>query len=311
MITISIQVSGDAWNNRNEVEQQLSTLPPDTHIMLDLNSEGPSLHYIGVVELFNKYNFNVSITKWSNGIEQVPFTRYFCNKQSHFYPMALHYWTEEIANDSTAEFKFGLFLGRSTNERNRILYDAVHCWPGQFLLSKMPNSHNESRTVDNNDIIDQWINSCPIPSLQGYTIQDQYRIPELSTGEMMSSLINDYYHKFNIELVCETYTRGHTFFPTEKTVRPMIGNKPFIVYGPKNFLNNLRLQEGFQTFGHLWDESYDELEGPDRWKAISKLLDNLTLLSQCEWQTLVEQTYKITQHNRTILKKIIDDRKKL
>lgn len=300
MITIPIQVSGDAWNNREQVEQQLDTLEPHTSIMLDLCSEGPSLHHLGVVDLLAQYDFNVSVTRWSNGVETVPFRRHFCNSQSHFYPMSRHYWTEEIINEPTAEFQFGLFVGRSTPDRDRILYDAVHSFPGKFLLSKMPNKYNTSIS---------WVDS--IPSLQGYTIQDQYKIPELSTGQMMLSLIQEHYSRFNIELVCETYTRGDTFFPTEKTVRAIVGNKPFIVYGPCGFLNNLKKYEGFQTFGNLWDESYDQLEGQQRWQAMFKLIDSLLSLDSKQWADLVRQSSVITQHNRNILKKIINDRKKL
>lgn len=308
MITIPIQVSGDTWNNRSDVEQQLAALPPNIQIILDLCSEGPSLHYIGVIELLSKYNFDVSITRWSNGVETVPFSRQFCNKQSHFYPMAIHYWGNEITNDPCTEFKFGLFLGRNTPERNRILYDTVHQWSGQFLLSKLSN--NFQRDI-NNDFLEQWVNSCAVPSLQGYSIQDQYQVPEISTGKMMSSLIKDHYSKFNIELVCETYTLGDAFFPTEKTVRPIVGNKPFIVYGPKDFLNNLRSTEKFQTFGELWDESYDLLEGLPRWNAITQLIDKLSSMSESQWADTIRRASAITQHNRTILKNIIDARKKL
>ena len=311
MITIPIQVSGDVWNNRLEVEKILKTLNPGAEIMLDAHSEGASLRHLGVVELFEQYNFNVSITRWSNGVETVPFRRHFCNSQSHFYPMAIHYWSEEKYNDPCAEFQFGLFLGRSTTERDCILYDAFHRWPDRFLLSKMPNLHDKLQKLNSNDTVENWINTCPVSSLQGYTIQDQYKIPELSTGQMMSTLIKDHYPRFNIELVCETYTLGDTFFPTEKTVRPIVGNKPFIVYGPKGFLSNLRSTERFRTFGDLWDESYDQFEGRRRWDAICYLIDQLSALPESQWIEIIHRASVITNHNRSILKKIIDDRKKL
>ena len=98
---------------------------------------------------------------------------------------------------------------------------------------------------------------------------------------------------------------------TEKTIRPIVGNKPFIVYGPRNFLNNLKLHEGFQTFETVWDESYDNFEGTARWCAIKELINYLLELSSTQWQELIHKTESITQHNRAVLKKIIDDRKKL
>jgi hypothetical protein len=50
--------------------------------------------------------------------------------------------------------------------------------------------------------------------------------------------------------------------------------KPFLVYGPKNFL--ARLQDlGFKTYNNYWDESYDKLEGPQRWQAMQLVIDDI------------------------------------
>ena len=43
-----------------------------------------------------------------------------------------------------------------------------------------------------------------------------------------------------------------------------MGNKPFIVYGPKGFLSNLRSTERFRTFGDLWDEVVQLVRIDDR-----------------------------------------------
>jgi hypothetical protein len=321
MITIPIQVSGDIWNNRADVEQQLNQLEPGQRIMLDLCSEGPSLVKLGVTELISKYNLDVWITRWSNGIESVPYTRSYCNSNSHFFSMSWHYWIDEIQNTAPTEFRFGLFQGRGCPSRNRILYDAFHKWPGQFLLSKMSSLHGDkwgakqsphSKSLENanewfkdHEQAAQWFDTDPVGSIDNHVIQDQYRVPEVSSGDMARSLFQ-HYPRFNIELICETYTLGDTFFPTEKTIRPMVGNKPFIVYGPANYLNNLK-KDNFQTFSNLWNESYDQYEGLARWQAIKKLINELAQLSDSQWQNIITQAAKITQHNRTIVRKKIRD----
>lgn len=320
MITIPIQVSGDIWNNRRSVKDLLDQTQPGQEIMLDLCSEGPSLRRLGVTDLIDQYDLNVSITRWSNSVEQVPYRRIFCNANSHFFPMSYHYWVDEIDN-GPAEFRFALFQGRSCPSRNRILYDTAHLWPGKFLLSKMRSLHGdpwEIRAPEGSaktEIIEQWfddvepvrtwIEHCPIESIDHRIVQDQYKIPEVSSGEMARSLFQ-HYAKFNVELVCETYTVGDTFFPTEKTIRPMVGNRPFIMYGPVNYLNNLK-QRGFQTFDNIWDESYDQLEGLERWKAIVNLINELSHLTDQQWHDLIKQTLTITQHNRTIVRQMIRD----
>lgn len=160
---------------------------------------------------------------------------------------------------------------------------------------------------DDIDFVRMWFDNCPISSIDNRTVQDQFVVPEISSGEMARSLLQ-HYHRFNVELVCETYALGKTFFPTEKTVRPMVGNRPFIVYGPINYLNNLQRQ-GFQTFDSLWDESYDCLEGPQRWHAIRQLIDQLISMPQAQWNQILRQSKQITKHNRTIVRQIIHDRK--
>jgi len=321
MITIPIQVSGDLWNNRSSVKDTLDQLSPGQHIMLDLCSEGPSLRKLGIVDLLDQYELQVSITKWSNSIEQVPYRRVYCNSSSHFFPMSWHYWTDEIPNIVPAEFRFGLFLGRSCISRNRILHDVAVNWKDHFLLSKMASLHGDpwgEKFPAGSVVVEQmqdwfddveyartWLSNCNITSIDNHVIQDQYRTPEISSAEMARSLMQ-HYPRFNIELVCETYTLGDTFFPTEKTIRPMVGNRPFIIYGPQNYLGNLQ-QRGFQTFGNLWDESYDQLEGTARWQAISTLVESLISLPSNHWAEIINQCVKITQHNRQIVRKMIRD----
>jgi hypothetical protein len=152
-----------------------------------------------------------------------------------------------------------------------------------------------------------WLEQCPVTSIDNHSVQDQFAVPEVSSGNMARSLLR-HYHQFNTELVCETYTLGETFFPTEKTVRPMVGNKPFVVYGPANFLNNLR-QRGFETFHDVWDESYDQYEGPQRWHAIQRLIEHIVSMSDSEWSQILEQCQEKTVHNRNLVRKMIRDLK--
>ena len=62
-----------------------------------------------------------------------------------------------------------------------------------------------------------------------------------------------------ISVVAETLDDNRIFFPTEKTGKAMLSNKPFIVLSSKNFLQNLR-KIGFKTFHPVIDESYDEID---------------------------------------------------
>ena len=62
-----------------------------------------------------------------------------------------------------------------------------------------------------------------------------------------------------ISVVAETLDDNRIFFPTEKTGKALISNKPFIVLSGQHYLKNLR-SIGFKTFHPVIDESYDEID---------------------------------------------------
>lgn len=108
------------------------------------------------------------------------------------------------------------------------------------------------------------------------------------------------YCNFLIDIVAETFTTGNSFFITEKTIRPMLLKKPFIMFGSKNYLEYLR-QMGFRTFGDFWNEEYDGYEGPNRFKKILELLDTLALKSRDELEKMYwDMTYTL-DHNYNLL----------
>jgi hypothetical protein len=101
-------------------------------------------------------------------------------------------------------------------------------------------------------------------------VQDQY---DASAPDTNRSLLQ-FYDRFQIELVAESMTRGPSFFPTEKTVRPIVGCRPFLIFGCRHHLHYLR-NNGFRTFDTLWNEDYDELEGAERWHAIKEVIEHV------------------------------------
>jgi hypothetical protein len=55
---------------------------------------------------------------------------------------------------------------------------------------------------------------------------------------------------------------------TEKTLKPMLCKKIFIVAGPRGVLSHLR-SKGFKTFDDFIDETYDSISNPnDRFFAV-------------------------------------------
>jgi hypothetical protein len=113
-----------------------------------------------------------------------------------------------------------------------------------------------------------------------------------------------HYRDFFIEVVCETYTSGFTFFPTEKTIRPILGLTPFIVFGPQGYLSNLRSRYGFKTFSAWWDESYDDTQNYERVQKMYSLIDHIDSLSDTELTAMYNDMSEVLEYNHNRLNEI-------
>ena len=81
---------------------------------------------------------------------------------------------------------------------------------------------------------------------------------------------NSYY-----SIVAETtFSNVYSQF-TEKVAKPIIARRPFVAFCGRHYLKNLR-SLGFQTFGRVIDESYDEIDDDQqRWEAAWKQVELL------------------------------------
>jgi hypothetical protein len=315
MIRIPIRVAGDQWCNRSEVVELLQTVDKHSYITLDAGAEGASLHRLGIVKTVLDSGVDsarVTVANWPNAVEVIPFCREVHHITSHFFwHHSLHCIDGKFANQTPN--LFGLFVGRRTVSRCKILYDVFKQYKEVSCLSLMndrnPVPWEVNRFVDVEQLSDwvdhssmpefiAWWSAPPIGSIDGHSINDQYRAGNNTNQDLLTQ-----YNKFDLEIVCETYCYGDAFFPTEKTVRPIAARKPFVTFGPVHFLKRLR-DMGFRTFGDFWDESYDESEGVDRWQKIQQVLQHFVREKQ-QNTTLIKELNTVTKHNRTHLNEIV------
>jgi len=301
MITIPVAVCGDDWVNRDQVKDLLYNSDHVEPFVLDLLAEGPSLYALGVVDVILKYLYRsnrspaeVSVTNWSNNVESIPFERRNRHLLSHFFWMSKNY-QPQVINHRTTEFLFGYFVGRRTVPRCVMLQEIQQHYPQKFLLSlmntvadfKMSGLEPLSEWTNPAEF-NHWWHHASIPSLDNVSVRDQFR------GVNTNGSLLQWYPKFDIELVAETYTHGNTFFVTEKTVRPIVAGKSMLIFGPANYLARLR-DLGFQTWHSIWDESYDTQTGPARWQLMQQVVKDLTSRNQ---DTLYQQCADIVAHNQ-------------
>lgn len=303
MITIPVKVCGDHWLNPEEVSEQLGQAH-NHDVVLDLHAEGPSLRALGVTDVIDAANIDprrVYVANWHNMLENCAFARLHQPRISHFFWMSEKYSMGNIKADAGAK-TLACFVGRITIPRAVMLWDLQTRLQDHCLVSLMHGHGTPRETIDTwqewlpdtRDDFDLWWQGRNITSLDQHWVQHQYQ-----QGYNTNRDILEHYTKFKIEVVAETYTRGETFFPTEKTVRPLSAGKPLLVHGPRNFLKNLR-NLGFRTWNHVWDESYDQLEGAARWAAMLDVIQYV-----CERRHIEHECVEIAAHNIEHLKNLI------
>ena len=100
---------------------------------------------------------------------------------------------------------------------------------------------------------------------------------------------------------------GQTFFPTEKTARPLATKTPFLMMAPPNHIKNLR-RLGFRSFGQFWDESYDYQQGVLRVESIQRITDDLAKLDQEQLQDMYQQMRPVLDHNYNVYKALTGEK---
>ena len=306
MKTIMARSIADYWNNRPEFEEQLSNVTKNEMVVIECQ-EGISITHSGILDAVlqwqqqTQHPTHLISFKSLNHEDQLPFV--IEHMFNVVWKMSKNYWDDQLKFSSGAINRIGLFIGRNSVARNVIMYESYQQWYNDFLFSRFNNSFgtdwntpfeplDQWLSVDQHNQIKHWYDNCPVTSLDQANFQDQFQGDKNTNASLL-----DHYHKFDVELVAETMTMGTTFFPTEKTARPIVGMKPFVIYGPTNYLKNLK-KLGFETFDSVWDEDYDNYSGHERWQkikpVIQNIIDNPMIVNKCQ---------SIVEHNKKILAK--------
>lgn len=108
----------------------------------------------------------------------------------------------------------------------------------------------------------------------------------------------DVYNDSFYSVVTETnYDNSLSFF-TEKTAKPLIAKRLFVMFSGQYFLRNLR-NLGFETFGSIVDESYDEISyARDRFRAA---LEQVQRLCEIDPVQVLKQVRPVLEHNHDLI----------
>ena len=274
-------------------------------IIINTHSEGCCLKSIGLYQLLDLFVFRSVTIETTNAVEYHPVYNIVKRQTDKFFKVhsAVNYSECQQWNKSKVFgalynraiwHRIGLasYLKTNYNDISLVNFRANPHDPDQrqlFEVQKLFEFSPESVTN-----FSQLYDMLPavIEPIDGYTVG--------ATTIQHTDQLCKFYKDFLIDIVAETFTSGRTFFPTEKTVRPMLMKKPFIAMGPKCFLIHLR-QMGFKTFYEFWDEDYDGYGTVERYKRILLVIDSLANKSATELSAMYDAMQEVLEHNYQVL----------
>lgn len=305
---------GKIWNISQRVAEIIKEYQTFDCAQISLNGEGPCARAIGLYDLLDDLCDRFAWKK--SNIKIVTSNLVECHDEYVIHKLAPPQLDPSKEFSSTVPFRckdfddlrhFGIFIGKSNCMRLWLSSVIDHKFSNISVRTFNYDSQSE-RHRDHLGIEDllllvgqkteyiQWaldlIKKSPI------NIDDTIPIYPitLSTTYELSKV----YHKFFVEISCETFYRGNAFFPTEKIWRPISQKTPFIIQGPRHYYHNLR-KIGFKTFGNWWDEGFTEDEYYYQPNEIIKILDQLSKLTASELEGLYIDMESTLEHNYQLL----------
>lgn len=306
-------IDGLIWNPAQVTVDIVTALTQDNHVIINLDNEGADADHLGLIKILDQichdmdYDPKQFTIHTCNQLE--PHREYNIVKHPPLYVSSGKTFCKNnlLPSKQFDNIKhFGIFISRSSWQRlwMSAWLDSAHqdrCLMTYHYDPQLSYHHPhlgfdqltiELGTARAGELCGDFLKKLPIKMDE----IDSY--PILTPAHFSIAKI---YHKFFVEIVCETFLAGTTFYPTEKIWRPFICMTPFMVIGPRDYLRNLK-KLGFRTFDQWWDESYDEDAGFDNGRlSIQTIQDNcdrLAKLSVSELESMYQDMLPTLLHNK-------------
>ena len=291
------------WNSNELIDYLVQNQNKKIH--LSVNNEGCDCTAIGLYRLLDSFKFEYVKIVTANPLEQ--------------------HEKYEIAYDKVLQFahvRDAIGAKYHVWNKNKVFcaYYGRPVWHRIGLASYLKSNYNEKSLVNlrgdyNNEDsrrlfeVTEFFRWAPehindfasIANQLPLTLEqtDGYTPGQQDTSGYTGQLL-DFYPDIFVDIVAETFISGTTFFPTEKTFRPMLLKKPFVIMGSVNHLIYLR-QMGFKTFSDFWSEDYDGLARKGRYQQIIAVIDFIASKSKDELYDMYQRMQPILEHNYDLL----------
>jgi hypothetical protein len=181
------------------------------------------------------------------------------------------YLPTDFDRDITRSKFVGCLLGRYNLNRLRLAYELARAFPNDTFITFQPRSDFVRDVLKHADLLYQD----ELTWLENKTFDK-----DLISGHYMGMIdwyaacrnYGNVWNRYQIEVISETDAMDNFWF-TEKTANCLATGKPFVLISGSGSLQRLR-DMGFETFGNILDESYDQARDP--YTRIQRLTHSLS-----------------------------------
>lgn len=299
-----IPANGFVWNQREFTEFLIAN--QGKAITVGTSNEGVCLESAGIYQQLEQFGYTDVVIRTSNLLEQ--HSKYKIKLVDPFKFLKVEHGNYQHLHTWTGKYKFACWYNRPLWHRLGLAAELQENYESVSLI----NLRADPRDPDQQPLfeVQQLFEFAP-QSMKTFAAAiskwprqvepiDTYVISVDNTTCIHTDQLAQYYPDLLIDVVAETWTQGNAFYPTEKTVRPMLLKKPFIAMGSQDYLAYLR-QLGFRTFADFWDETYDGYQGGERYSRILALIDQLSAKSTNELETMYWDMQYTLEHNYNLL----------
>lgn len=239
----------------------------------------------------------------------------------HFLPRILDYDenlqaqknTDDIFSKKDKPYKF-LFLNGRARPHRKYMYERLKRTGAldQSLWTMLESTPCVWRTFSfQENGINVMATPTPLQHLPAQYEVDRYRSPVFGPivperANLKQELFNREWGEIYLEprpyidtyfsLVTETICAESPYsFRTEKMAKPLAIGHPFIVVSNAGFYRDLH-RLGFQTFGHLIDESFDSIDNSQ--DRVDRIVEIVTDLCQQDLASFLKECYNVCKYNQ-------------
>ena len=239
-------------------------------------------HFRGMACCINYYDLTILVHSEQHSVQVDRF------EQAGFVPV--YYWSHAvIAQDwfRYAEHDPKLVFNPTTIQQDFLIYNRA--WAGtreyrlyfveQLLANGLAPYCNISFNPEDGGHYSTHQFANPNFQIVNYNLHDELK-PNTHNSAASADYCGEDYATAGIEVVLETLFDDLRWHLTEKTLRPIACGRPFILMATAGSLQYLQ-QYGFETFGELIDESYDQIvNSRQRLQAVIAEMTRIAALPQ-------------------------------